>query len=171
MRAAPPKSREMHSDPTNLISPDPDLLVENTAENTAEGGLCPLKSAIRSELQALGVGVSEVHRLLHSGDLKNAEETLGGIFERLKKSFCPPNPTTCDWVREGNGDADCDLLRSHEPTYLVTVPSLARRSMESCHESLAGSDSSEMDVLNETGEQRQSRSNLLGDLLDQAMRL
>lgn len=167
MRAVPPNPKAMNSDPTpKTFSELPDLLVENTLDD----GLCPSKVAIRNELQALGIRVSEVDRLLHSGDLKNAEKALGSIFERLTESFCPASPTSRDWVRERSGDVDCDLLHSHAPTYLLTVPSPAQTSMEARDESSAGSDKSGIPMLNRTGEHTRSRSSLFGELLDQAMR-
>jgi len=83
--------------------------------------LCPLQRAIQKELQAVGIGVSEVERFLLCGDLTSAEKILGSVFQQLKERHCAPEPAACEWVREEN-ESRCDLIRSSEPSYLHPVP-------------------------------------------------
>lgn len=111
--------------------------------NSNADGLCPLKLAMRDKLHALGVSVEEVQQYLRCGDLRNAEAAFGDIMKSLQAQFCPPNPETCDWVRDAHHHTDCDLLRDSATPYLHAVST----------QSPAKSESSNLD-----------------DLLEQAMR-
>jgi hypothetical protein len=105
--------------------PTPSLVERVSHDDDRE--LCPLMRAVRKELQVLGLGVSEVDRLLRSGDLQNAEDVLGAIVAHLREKVCPSNPSTCDWVREANTGEGCDVLQDQRGAYLIPAPSATKR--------------------------------------------
>jgi hypothetical protein len=118
MRARPRHSREANSLPLVDMSDQGAGFTKNTIQSDET---CPLRAAIRDELQALGASVSEIQQHLLSGDLKNAEDVFGNIMGRLRDHFCPPDPTTCGWVREGDHRSSCDLLKTHATPYLHSI--------------------------------------------------
>jgi hypothetical protein len=167
MRAGTPKSQGRNSHPTVDAYPVETYLIDGDRPSAP---LCPLKKAIRDELHALGVGVSEVHRYLHCGDLGNAEEMLGSIFSRLQQSFCSPEPSQCDWVRERGNGTDCDLLTSHKPLYSQSIPKPATQPFGKYSQARSGSDQSSVCDQSSSSQKAEYTSSLFNDLLDQAMR-
>lgn len=130
MRASIPDSQSRNSSSAGDASTGvPEVIDGNTRVADL---LCPLQTAIRNELHELGLGVSEVHRYLHCGDLKNAEQALGDIFVRLQENFCPSDLNQCEWVREPSPGKLCDLLQSRENPYALSLTTQTHGAVDAC---------------------------------------